>query len=707
MGTAARAALRRLTTFDRVTAVVAAALVIPAVFVTPLRVFAVNVSEFPANLTEVVRTLSTLTGLALVLCYGLGRLWPGVAMPGMGALAVIVGLESALFFPLAGHAPFDGSAIDWSQWQSLSAIEIVAALAVVAVAVVARQREQLAMAAGVAILLFNALGLGTTLHERWEEIEIHDARHDYSYFGGFHRLSRTRNVVHVVFDTTQGAMVEALITADPDRYEPVFDGFTRFPQAMGRYPSTYPSVPYYMTGRAIEPERDFVAAQPLPATDLAGDLREASIVGALAGAGFRTFGYQCCRLYCSAPYRACAAGDVFDGRPLEIDDVNAAIRRLLDLALFQITPIVVRERIYDDGDWWLRARRQATRTYSAIVDAFVAYASADGPAESYNYFHLAGAHVPLQFDEQCRYVGPQPITTANQRRQVRCALRQLERLVETLERLGVYDQTLIVAHGDHGTPGLPPAMAARAAGAEFLIGSASALLMIKPPNARGRMRVSDAPAELGDIPRTIADALGLKQEFPGESLLVLQRGPRERQFLSYDDSNRVASLQALPNLRRYRVQGDLFDQRAWSGPEMAAAGQPRSALFMDDPEFHAFATGFGALERQVKPARWVTARRARVRLALPAPEPVQLVLEAFAPARIPGQSVTVSVNGRVIARLTAATLGGGRHAISIPAGLVRPQVNVIELTPAKAVTPPGDHRRLSMVLSYIGLEPAR
>jgi hypothetical protein len=707
MRAAARAALRRLTTFDWVTAVVAAALVIPFLFVAPLRVFASNVSEFPANLVDVSQALAALTGLGLVLCYALGRLWPPVALPCMAALAVIASLESALFFPLAGHRPFDGSVIDWSQWQPLSAVEIVAAIVVVAVAVMARRREQLAAAAAVAILLFNALGLGSTLRERWEEIEIHDARHDYSYFAGFHRLSTTRNVVHVVFDTTQGAMVEALIAADRERYEPLFDGFTRFPQAMGRYPSTYPSVPYFMTGRTIEPERDYVVSQAVPARDIASDLRDRSIVGALAGAGFRTFGYQCCRLYCSAPYRACAAGDVFDGRGLEIDDTGAAIRRLLDLALFQTTPLVIRERIYNDGDWWLRAKRHESRTYSAILDAFVANASADGPAESYNYFHLAGAHVPLQFDEQCRYIGPQALTTENQRRQVACALRQIERLVDTLERLGVYDQTLIVVHGDHGTPGLPPSMAARAAGAEFLIGSASAFLMIKPLNARGRMRVSDAPASLGDIPATIAEALALKADFPGESLIGLAPAPREREFLNYDDSNRVSSLQTLPNLRRYRVRGDLFDQGSWSGPDMAAAGEARSALFMDDPEFDTYATGFGALERQVKPARWVTARRARVRLAFPTPEPARLVLEAFVPPNIPDQSVTVSVNGRVVARLKAAALAGGRHAISIPASLARRPINIIELTPARTLTPPGDHRTLSMVLSYIGLEPAR
>jgi hypothetical protein len=67
----------------------------------------------------------------------------------------------------------------------------------------------------------------------------------------------------------------------------------------------------------------------------------------------------------------------------------------------------------------------------------------------------------------------------------------------------------------------------------------------------------------------------------------------------------------------------------------------------------------------------------------------------------------VSLNGRIIATLNAAALGGGRHAVAIPPGLAKRRLNIIELTPAKTVTPPGDNRTLSMVLSYSGLEPAR
>jgi hypothetical protein len=707
MGTPALRPFLRLATIDWGTIAIAASFVIPVFLVAPLRVFALNTSEFPVGLADVVRGLVVVSLLLLLLCYILGRVWPRAVLPALVALALIASFESALFLPLAAHRAFDGRPIDWSQWRLLSAVEIGAAIAVCLAAYALRRRPQIQLAAAVSILLLHGLGLGSTLIEQREAIEIHEARHDYSYFAGFHRLSATRNVVHVVSDTTQGAMVEELIARGRGRYEQVFDGFTIYRQAMGRYPGTYPSVPFYMTGHALEPEGDSVVSQPFTAKYITQTLWEHSIVGTLASRGFRAYGYQCCALYCAGHYRACAVGDVFDGRGLELDHTGSAVRRLLDVALFQTTPLVVRERIHADGEWLLRAAHRTTRTYSAVMDAFVSSASADGPANSYNYFHLAGAHVPLQFDEHCTYVGVQPVTPENQRRQVTCALRQVERLIDTLKRLDVYDQTLIVFHGDHGTPGLPSSMAPAAAGAEFLIGTASALVMIKPMKARGPLRVSTAPASLGDIPATIADGLGLDARFPGYSLLRLDGAERERQFLTYDDSDKVAGVQALLNLRRYRVRGNLFDRDSWVGPAGSESRPTPSALWMDDEQFDRHATGFGGLERQVKPARWVTSARARVSLAFPVAGPASLVLESYVPPSIPGQTVTVAINGRVIATLDKTAMSGLRHVIPIPDDLSRRPVNTIDLTPARTVTVAGDGRQLSMVLAYIGLEPAR
>jgi len=688
--------------------VIAAAFVLPIVVMAPLGVFLENTGEFSASLASVAASLVLLSVPLLAVLFLAGIVLPRVVLPVVAALAVIAFLESTLFFPLAAHRPFAGTPIDWSQWRVLPFAELAMVATVAGLAVRWRHRVDVLATVSAIVLVVRTLGLGAAWVMNRTAVAAHTARVADSYFAQFPRLSRQRNVIHLVPDATQGAMVHDLIRSDFARYSQVFDGFTLFTQAMGRYPTTYPSVSYLMTGRAPSPKRDYTASQPFRGSDIRGVLRSHSIVAALGGKGFRTYGYQCSEVYCAEVYTACTSGDVFDGRTIEPSGTNAAVRRLIDVALFQVTPIPVRKHVYDEGNWLLRNRGRPNRTYSAILDEFRSRITTDAPAGTYNYFHMAGAHVPLQFDEHCRYVGEQPITAANQRRQVTCTLAQVERLIESLKQAGVYDQTMIVVNSDHGTPGLPPALGA-AAGPTFdqLMGLASALLLIKPMQARGPLTVSTLEASIGDIHATIADALSIRHDSPGRPLFRSDRSPRDREFLTYDEGDRVSGLQALPNLRRYRVRGDLFDVRSWRRPERPDDGSTPSALWVDDEAFERLAAGFGVLEVQGKPGRWVVGRHARVSLAFPASRKVRFVLESFVPPSIAGQSVEVAVNGRPIGTLDERALAGSRHVMAIPSDVPRRKVNTIDLNVGRTVTPPGDSRALAMVVAYVGLEPAR
>ena len=689
--------------------VIVCGFVLPVFLFAPLRVFLHNTADFNIGLAYLLAGLALISAILSAVLYAAGRLWPGVISLA-AFLGIVAFLESTIFLSLARHRPFDGQPIDWSQWRTLSAVELGVAAALGLLVVAWRRRQQLWHTVALGILLFHGLTLGYAVVSRRAPLRAHSVNRVDAYLhSGFHRLSRQRNVIHVVLDTTQGAMVYDIVQEDRERYSKAFDGFTLFTQAMGKYPSTYPSVPFYMSGLSPDPERDFTVAQPFTWDYVRQTLKERSIVGALAGSGYRTFGYQQGALYCTGPYDACAAGGVFDGVALETDGRTSAILHLLDVALFQSTPVVVRRRVYNDGDWMLKGSRRKPRTYSAVMDTFLERVSADAEAPTYNYFHLAGGHGPVQFDQRCGYVGVQASSYANQRRQVACGLVQIERLIASLRRLGVYDETMIVVNGDHGTPGLPPSLASATGTvvSPYMIGTASALLMVKPLGARAPLALSDAPASIGDIPATLDDALGLSGEFPGVSLLRIDGAPRERHYLLYDDAERVTGLQALPNLRRYRVRGSLFDESAWVRPVLSGPGEVPSALWMDDQHFERHATGFTALEMHSKPARWVLGTRARVRLSRPADGPTRFVLECFVPPPITtGQTITVSVNGTVVARLDQKALEEKRrHAVPIPRAVSRRGVNTIDLEMGRA-EPWGTHSRpVSTVVAYLGLEP--
>ena len=255
-------------------------------------------------------------------------------------------------------------------------------------------------------------------------------------------------------------MVYDIVQADLKRYSEAFDGFTLFTQAMGKYPSTYPTVLFYMTGLSPDPGRDVSPSQPFSWKYLRSNLTDRSIVTTLTNNGFKTFGFQFSTRYCVASYSACAVGDVFGGLAIAGGGTPGRSPEAAGSRLLSDHPDRARKYIYRGGEWLLTGRR-AQRTYSGVMDTFLAQVTTDARAGSYNYFHLAGGHAPLQFDERCNFTGTQEISYANQRRQVACTLLQIQRLIGTLKRLGIYDQTMIVVNGDHGVPGLPSSITSK------------------------------------------------------------------------------------------------------------------------------------------------------------------------------------------------------------------------------------------------------
>ncbi len=82
------------------------------------------------------------------------------------------------------------------------------------------------------------------------------------------------------------------------------------------------------------------------------------------------------------------------------------------------------------------------------------------------------------------------------------------------------------------------------------------------------------------------------------------------------------------------------------------------------------------------------------------------MFDTYVPPSITGQSVKVSVNGQVLAKLSEEELAGRKvHVISLPDDLPREKVNTIDFTMGKTVKVETDTRHLSVLFAYVGLEP--
>ncbi len=215
---------------------------------------------------------------------------------------------------------------------------------------------------------------------------------------------------------------------------------------------------------------------------------------------------------------------------------------------------------------------------------------------------------------------------------------------------------------------------------------------------------------IGDVPATINDAFGLDGQFPGIPMYSLnETSERERVFLWYElepGGAREHVLEALPKVVRYRIRGNLFSREAWILPFPSHLEEAPATLTMNHSRFSRFALGFTILEGQERPMRWVNGALARVYLFFPNKGRVQLVFDTYVPRSIPGQSMEVSVNSVIVAKLDEQDLAGNkRHVTPLPHDLSRRKVNVIEFAMGKAVKLGSDNRLLSVAFGSVGLEP--
>ena len=142
------------------------------------------------------------------------------------------------------------------------------------------------------------------------------------------------------------------------------------------------------------------------------------------------------------------------------------------------------------------------------------------------------------------------------------------RFLDRLRALGVYDDSLIIVSSDHGAalpPRQMPSEVTPAGDLAVMTGRAMALLLVKPPQREGPLRVSTAPTAITDIPATILDLLGLpSDQLPGiPASRLAADSPRERTYASYGWRNEDWQQSYFSYLDIFSLTGRLTDPRAW------------------------------------------------------------------------------------------------------------------------------------------------
>ena len=671
----------------RLKQVVAPALlvVLPLCLFGPHTIHSGNAAEFNAPFWALLRPLllagaaifAVLAAPALVLSGRTFRAYIALLF----AIGLVVWLQGN--FLIADYAAFTGEAIDWSAHDWRNPYELTLWIVVPALAVLASRYVSAVapFASGVLVTLqIGSLGVAEVQADPSTRPEWRGPSE------AIFDLSRTRNIIHIVLDGFQSEFFHEVLEEERPRLDRSFAGAVFFADHAGAFPSTIVSIPAMLTGTVYRNERDLQKY-------LRDHFEGGSLYRALRQGGYRVDSLTEVRSDDQA------ATNVFRmPRPYVsyAEYTRFAAWQLADLSLFRHAPHKLRPWIHNNDEWRLqtrlgpgdtRSRHHLAVNGAAVLGELAQQLTLRIDEPLYKFIHVGIPHMPVAVDRDCQFTGVLRATRERYKGQARCAVMRVAAILDRLQALGVYDSSLIVIASDHGI-GLAPAKLVNtrhipAGPIGNLAGRALALLIVKPPQSRGAVRVSFAPTAITDIPATVLDAAGVAHALPGEPALKLaENADRPRQFAMYDWEHEDWGQQYFDWLDLVDINGRLLDGNSW---------RMRESLYAPNAPADMRARGLYELHRSRSGAayRW---SMPRAFFHVP-PNMRSFLLKVRSIAPTP-QTVTLSVDDRVIETVSLKDQSWETLAPRLPASTDGPRWVEMRIDPPWRA--PGSSRPLGV-----------
>ena len=517
----------------------------------------------------------------------------------------------------------------------------------------------------------------------------------------FGSLSREQNIFHFIFDSAQSDVFLELIDEADLREE--FGGFTLFVENAAVAPHTAFGVPSTFSGKLFDgsqsPEKYFRAAI------------ENGFHNQLLKAGYSVNLIPLLSME-KGPYTNYF--EIPSGyRGVTEDLVRANTAKLMDTALFRVSPHFLRIEVYDDGNWLLSAINRTENDVRSFRERafFKDYidklnVTQDGPA--YHFVHLMPPHPPYVTLADGTYAGEVlPNTRENFSNEMRPMIDLVTQLLERLKSLGVYDNAAIIIQGDHGSS-VSPVIDGSAI--EPCLPRLAALLAVKTPMKNEPLAVSNSMTSLLDIAPTILNLAGQ------DTSSVFHLDPsteRRRPYFLYND-NRIT---------KYWIDGSVFDANSCKEAGVRDIEIVREVYEMGSRiDFGMQGNADGVVDYgwgpQLNGHSWSKAKKAALQIHIAEKYlNTDLDLELrFSPfinhEKLPRQRISVSVNGILVSQWVEQTRKVRKRRIRIPANAVdRSELSVVfefpDAASPKSLGLGADGKQLGIALLSIQLGVAK
>ncbi len=548
----------------------------------PFTLYVGNGSEFTVSFGAILKVylplVTFLVGVLAFVAMLLPRSLYLVFLSLIATASILMWIQGNLL--VWDYGLLDGRSIDWAADTSRGWLEIGIWVSVLVLTVVANRRlKQHIIRAALVVFFLQA----TVFAYNWmmyapEKLASPDAQNTADVLSKIYQFSSKKNVVHIIADGFQSDIFAEIRSTGElgTRLTTALDGFTFFPEHMGVFPYTHMTIPAILTGQIY---RNDLPIKEHMASTVGGE----SILSVANDAGYEIDLVvpegALVNIYSNAPYtnmyRVTSQQHV---SRTEFEIYNSA--KLLDLTLFRLSPHFLKKHIYNEQLWLVQSftvdedyKGLDFFSHTAFLREFSERISADRPEPVYKLIHLMLSHNPMVTTGQCTYAG-RVLRTVRETvmNQATCGLIEVVNLLESMKRLGIYDDATIVLMGDHGA-WVPPVGLRGVLNPDgesidvinpAIMALVAPLFAVKRPGESGPMRINDAPSWIVDTAATIAKATGLEANFAGKSVFDLDsEEPRERRVLIYQYKRSEWTDDYLAPIEEFIVNGSVFDSSSW------------------------------------------------------------------------------------------------------------------------------------------------
>jgi hypothetical protein len=518
----------------------------------PVGVYQNNVGIVNFSLYNVISLLISVALVAFIVLAGLAVFIHKFLFNFVGVIYASIILCFWVQGNLLGYdlGNLDGHVINWREFNNFYLVEVLLWAGVIAVAIWFRKfLHRNLNTLLVVLLLFEFIPLVITGFQQSFDQKASPGL----YFSNEDKFefSSDKNVVIIILDTVRADTFEQIIERTP-AYQSTFRDFTYFSNMVAGYPTTKPSIPLLLSGEYYD--------NSTPYKEYMADTQSRSLPALLKANGYAVEHYS------FGPLAYLSIWDNVSTTPSK-DELLKSTEKLYLVTFLRYLPLPFKpfmvDQYYKGREYWGRD----------MVDFYnnVSKVSKEDKGPVFKFIHLTGAHGPFQLDSTLQFSPDSSYLD-----QFEGALWAIDKLLQEMKAADVYDNSLIFVTGDHGSPYPWDVQDELRRSATTLMLNGTPPLLVKGFNeVNDKLKTSDAPVSLMDIPISVMDALELDNKLPGVSVFGDIPRNRSRIFYFYEWQNADWSSDFLPPSYKFEIIGDVRDRQSWhfSREELVDAGQ--------------------------------------------------------------------------------------------------------------------------------------